>query len=446
MPFPVAEKTIVTGSLGMPGYNPIHFNNSAYYCVTVDSTNRDLHVYKATSPNGPWTVQDDANRYSAPVTQVTNLQWLTTAIVNNYIVMAFSEQDTGAPTTEALLRYGPTFNTDTDSWTSQIGFTVDNNSSEPGQFTGMIVPRVLNAVFILVGPDEAIMGDSKWRVDYRTLNPASQSWGSLISVDDGGDIHYGNPIAIVGSQSTTDVHFAYARNSSTAFDPPVAWGQIVGKTLGSSTLSSQTTITSISWGIMRGMNNAVGIDTGSVYRMVLAGSPDGTQSYVTYPRSDEDGNNDLSQFVNQFDVVAPTPFRSDTVDASTTNVVVDSSGVLHFVYKDSSASDIYEVTSSDDGDTLDSTTASAIKTGITANWSTTSIINDHLFVKYEDGSGNIKYFWTGTESATSMPSIFSNGLTGAGTALSITNVNTTNDWDDGDTNIPATGTGFYTAP
>jgi hypothetical protein len=442
--------TLRANSRRLPGYNPIWVTGDAYYYAAVDATSNEVHVLKATSIAGSWVEQDPDQIPTSLVTDGTDtLLWIFTTLLDSTGILhvVFSLDNT----TGTVVSFR--FNTNTDTWVatggSASGLTVFNNGITGSQyFVWTTLSERGNGDIVVTGTTThgAVMGDDKDRVSYRLSTDNAASWGAETSIDDGGDIHYGNVVSAPGSQST-DVHFYYQRQTSTANDPPISWSGGITKTLSTSTLSAAAGGTGADTaGLLRGQTNAIRYNTGTAQRFILGGANDSGQ--VERSRADEDGANDLGAPATESSTVTPAIKIGDEA-AHACIVGVDPNGDIHWVYSDATDSDIYHVTSTDDGNTLVSGTATELFDGVTANWPSASFIDGYGFlVVWEDGLGNTVYAFNNafSENDVLSPTSFGTGLAGAGTALTITNVNTTDEWDDGSTNIPATGTGFYTVP
>jgi hypothetical protein len=446
--------TIASNTGRVPGYNPIHVVGDNYYHIVINTADPEFGTqgrvacYKAASITGPWIEQDVGK---APTSQqfepAVGRRCQYTFLDSNNIIHVVNISNASVYVTYSQ------FQTSIDTWrvleSSNVPETAFFFNFNPIDADWVSITERGNGDLIMFaqGTTEAVMGDAKWRVDYIRSTDGGLNWGSVTAVDDGGDIHYGNPIQAPGSQST-DTHFLYQRQTSTANDPPIEWADLQGKTLSTTTLSSAVTTAGASTnGQLRGITNAISFNTGSVQRVVIGGG--NSNFIIERSRSDEDGNNDLSTPVNESDGIVP-PIKLGNEAAHICVIGPNPSGDIHWIYTNGTNDDVHYLTSTDDGDTLVSTNAIELfPPSVTANWPSASFIDGYgILVVWEDGAGNTVYAFNNAfpenDITTSTP--FITGQAGAGTALSITNVNTTNDWNDGDTNIPATGTGFYTAP
>lgn len=447
-------KRIKSNSARVAGYNPIHKVGDNYYYIVIDTADPEFGTsgraacYKATSITGAWVEQDAGKKTCAQqIDPATGRRCQYTFLDSNNIIHVANISNSGAYVTYSQ------FQTSTDTW------VVLEESSDPETTFFLTEWNPVDADWISItergngdlilfaqGTTEAVMGDAKWRVDYMRSTDGGDTWGAVTAVDDGGDIHYGNPIQASGSQST-DTHFLYQRQTDVANDPPIAWADLQGKTLSTTTLSTVVTTAGASTtGQLRGFTNAISFNTGSVQRVVLGGA--NSSFIIERSRSDEDGNNDLSTPVNETGGNVPAIKLAN--EASHICVIgPNPSGDIHWVYSSGTDNDVFYLTSTDDGNNLVSNNAIELFNGVTANWPSASYVDGYGFlVVWEDGSGNTVYDFNNafSENDVLSPTSFVTGLAGAGTALTITNVNTTDEWDDGDTNIPATGTGFYTVP
>lgn len=450
MSYTLASNTNKYGS-----YNPIHFVGGNYYhCFVGGSggafTLNKVYMSKASSITGPWVVQDSTTVVPSSANTLTGTitrRCLTTLTSSSgRIHVAYAVNSDGQV-------FFSTFNTSTDTWKNDFSagtfIQIEGISAVHAyQYISLTQRGNDDIIATYMGGTEAVMGDDKLRVDYNYSTDDGDTWlGTVgVAVDDGGDIHYGNIVCAPGSQST-DAHFLYQRQTDVANDPPVSWADLQGKTLSTTSLSTAVTTAGAGTGDnLRGLTNAVGFDTGTVWRVVVGGS-EGTTGDLVYSRADEDGSNDLQAPVAQIEA-ATSPTIAGANEASTVTVIRDSGGDIHWLYSDSTLTDIYAFTSTDDGDSLISSTATEIFGSVSASSPSANILDGYGFlVVWQEGTSTVYDFNNVfSQNAILSPTPFSTGLAGAGTALTITNVNTTDEWDDGDTNIPATGTGFYTAP
>jgi hypothetical protein len=451
--------TLASNTLAVEGYNPIWAVGGNYYYCFVASTGTSLtvgkiYMSKAPSIIGPWTVQDSTavvpDNSNSPDDPPIGERCLTTLLSSTgRICVSYSVDSINAQV------YFSAFDTSTDTWKSNYGAGSSTWTQieafavvHPNQYISLAQRGNGDIVAAFQGRQDQVMGDDKWRADYNISTDDGNTWNGTTgtAIDDGGDIHYGNTVCAPGSQST-DVHFLYQRQTSTANDPPIEWADLQGKTLSTSTLSSAVTTAGASTGgQLRGLTNAISFNTGSVQRVVIGGA--NSSFIIERSRADEDGNNDLSAPVNETGGNVPPIKLAD--EASHICIIgPNPDGDIHWVYSSGTDSDVFYLTSTDDGNNLVSNNAIEIFSGVTANWPSASYVDGYGFlVVWEDGSGNTVYDFNNafSENDVLSPTSFVTGLAGAGTALTITNVNTTNEWDDGSTNIPATGTGFYTAP
>jgi hypothetical protein len=346
--------TIVSSLTRTRGYNPIHYNGSNYYYVSFDSNG--AHVWKASTPTGTWTEQDSlgANRPTQAALTTAFAHQTSLLLASGYIVTHFTSATTN------FFRIDR-FNTNTDTW-STGGQDGQFNSTTGNPFKAQLAQRGDGAVFAVTTGFDTFHGSDVSQIDYLEADSNGTNWDTSFSaIDDGGGNNYGD-FAIAPGSASTDLHILYFRNTSTANYPVTQWTELQAKTLSTSTLSTATTTTlNNANGNIRSINNAVFVvPTGGTGRIVAAGADQVND--LIYPRADEDGNLDLGSPVEQ-GTGTTSPTINIEGESSHISVCVDGDDVIHFVYRSSVDGDLYHITSSDDGDTLDSSTGTELLDG-----------------------------------------------------------------------------------
>ena len=324
----------------LAGNNPPHKSSAgAFYAV--QNTNQSLDVFKTTDPTtDSWTVQDDTNNPTAAVdySRIASFQ------VGDVIHIASCQDDPNQ------YKYH-TFDMADDTWgtTSEAIQTVSTNQ---WNWISIVVRANGDVVVAYTGEIERNMGDDKERVD---LNIRNGSWGGPIQLDASGDIHYGNPELILGTND--GVHCRYQFTTMTS-DPPFIWHNSGGRTLrvADDSLSSQSSVLFSFGGLefseANSMKGGVSFDDGGTQRIDFFGSVNtGSETWIMAVHlGTEDGSDDL--VVAAENAVQLDPLI-ETVSRNSSHSVVELHGVFHAIYAHKTANDIYCTRSDDEGVTWD---------------------------------------------------------------------------------------------
>lgn len=100
-----------------------------------------------------------------------------------------------------------------DSWSfSGTVETVEANSTQTYLGVSLVVRSDGEVVVVFNGARDSVMGTSYSRVDYKRRTAAG-SWQATVAVDIAGEIHYTNPVAVLGASDR--VHFFWVNKDGT---------------------------------------------------------------------------------------------------------------------------------------------------------------------------------------------------------------------------------------
>jgi hypothetical protein len=223
----------------------------------------------------------------------------------------------------------------------------------------------------------AYHGDYKLRIGYVTTTDNGSNWdASDTSLDDGGDVHYSNPVCVAGATST-EFHCYAQRQTSTANDPPTSWGDtwLTGNTSNSPTAGSATYDTG---SVLRGFKHLLETNDTNEFRCI--GKV--TTGLVTHVLNEA---NPIAEITAYSQGLSPVMGTGDTTFQP--SAVAESDGSkMYVVYPDVTSQDIYLVTATAADDALDSTTATEIFDGVTATYVDISLVGSDLIVVWHNGS------------------------------------------------------------
>jgi hypothetical protein len=366
--------TIVSSSHRLFGHNPIHYDGSAYYTVTIDDTNNYLHVYKASSPTGTWSEVDSADSPTDFAMGGSDGPLLSSLLDSSGYLHILATRST-----DSLYYYQ--FNTNTDQWTTGLPtfqyYAVNEWAQDKtGTFGSICELGNGNIVITYTGFIDSYHGDDKMRIDYIESSDNGATWGSETTLDSGGDVHYGDPTCAPGATST-EFHCYAQRQTSTADDPPTGWSStwLTGNTSNSPTAGSASYDTGAF--DLRGFKALVETNDTNEFRAIGA-----------------NGANVIHHVLNEANPIAEitandssvTPAKSTAESATPSGVAESDGSKLYIVYPDSSTSDIYLLTATAADDALDSTTATEIFDGVTATYISVSLVSTDLIVVWDSGS------------------------------------------------------------
>jgi hypothetical protein len=214
------------------------------------------------------------------------------------------------------------------------------------------------------------------------------TWGGPTALDDGGDVHYGNPVVVKGPL-TDDMHITYQETNETANDPPTSWITGSVRTLRpDDTLSIRKTF---DWSVITllPVPNMVTYEDSGTQR--IAWGYGWNDSSIKVARSTEDGSDDIQ-----------APFAAGPINfprfsgemAIFTFAELD--GDLYMLYSGGGTSgvdqDLYYSKSTNDGATWSTVTEEI--DAITVNYISANIYvrgTDTVMAYVYDDAGVVKY-------------------------------------------------------
>jgi hypothetical protein len=353
------------------GHHPPYKSSGGAYYAVVRADADELDVYKATDPTSSWTIQDSAD---GPVHAGTLLGFSTVQDGDVIHMIAWSS---------AAYEYY-TFNMATDQWVVDQAIESSIDADQP--WGSIAVRSDGDVVVVYAGATDLNMGDSKERIDFNVR--VSGSWGGPTALDDGGDVHYGNPVVVKGPL-TDDMHITYQETNETANDPPTSWITGSVRTLRpDDTLSIRKTF---DWSVITllPVPNMVTYEDSGTQR--IAWGYGWNDSSIKVARSTEDGSDDIQ-----------APFAAGPINfprfsgemAIFTFAELD--GDLYMLYSGGGTSgvdqDLYYSKSTNDGATWSTVTEEI--DAITVNYISANIYvrgTDTVMAYVYDDAGVVKY-------------------------------------------------------
>ena len=380
--------TIITGG-HFPGHAPPFISSAGNvyaFIQTIVTANVIMEAYKATDPTSSWAVQDSENGptttssvgtfESVSIVQLADLLYVASFALGDY---RFS-----------------IFNMATDAWTTADQLIEDVSGTPPDQSWISIAPPRTDGTIVVAyaGATDGVKGGDKQRVDYNIRSFPGGAWGGPIALDAAGDIHYGNPNCVLGTND--GVHMVWQQQSATT-DPPAAWATLEGRTLNSvdSLSTTSTGIGDVTSSNLIGIPHAITYDDGGTQQIILNGFPGNAQNLHT-AQCTEDGSDDIS-----LDVLAVESFTTHTGAFNgeiTILSYVELGGELHLVFSGGGGSapstelDVYSSKSTDNGTSWD--TAVEEIDAITCNFISANIYaraGDTVLAYVYDDGGTTKY-------------------------------------------------------
>ncbi len=368
------------------GYSTPHKCGGNFYVVAyANVAGERIKCFKATDPSISWTEQDTGGRPStgATLSHVASINDGTIIYVTSY----------SSASTDGYDYF--TFDTSTDLW--DIDDPMDNPTNRPDQPWASIALRSDGDVIVAyAGATDKEMGDPKERVDYARREGGSWGGNVGIALDAGGDIHYGHPFALLGTND--GVHIFWQKATSTVTDPPVSWESGEGRTLDSGNTLSTVSLSAGSVGnCYSGYGNGVFYDPAGTPRMIFAGCDFTSGANITvktFKPATEDGSDNISLASQENDGTDPDPYNGGG-DIGIVSIV-ELNTVLHLLFSGGGGAgvdqDVYYQTSTDDGATW--STATEELDAITCNFISANIYvrgTDIVMAYVYDDAGDQKY-------------------------------------------------------
>ena len=354
----------------------------SFYVLGTDSLSARLAMYKADSddPSDGWTEVDGSG---APTEVIGGVY---TCILDGTTIHAAQNG-----LSDGQYSYH-SFNTGDDTWTD-IDVEIEAATDPNLNWISIAVRSDGTIVVCYNGETDSEMGNDKERVDLNIGSSASPPvWGGPVSLNAGGDVHYGNPNCVLGTND--GVHFMWQRQVFTGNDPPTSWaGTGRARTLDSG--DNLSTVVAGGMGTdsaLLGAAHSLSYDDSGTQRIITVGSDAGGSEGREFRLSTEDGNDD----------VQAGSFASSTVTESYINgevgivTIGELNTDLHTLFSGGGTvgvdQDLYYSKSTDDGVTW--TTPVEEIDAITVNFISGTIYvrgSDTVFAYVYDDGGVQKY-------------------------------------------------------
>ncbi len=335
----MALPTTITTAAGKAGHYP-PFKSSAGNFYVITSGNR---ARKATDPTDSWAEQDFAGKPSNTLTTYSAVQDGDIIHIAGFVAGG-----------DDVYHYH-TFNMATDQWVVVSEVITDNDLPDTlPTFTwiSIAVRSDGDVVVVYAGDTDAEMGNEKERVDVNIRT--SGTWSGPTSLDAGGDIHYGNPNCVLGTNDF--VHCLFQRQSSTADDPPTSWntGRARSVDPADDSLSTVITGTGHTSNFLLGIPRAISYDNSGTQQIVTIGWFGNEDDLKTF-EGGEDVNDEIEYLS---DPTVSTPFGTEQGFVNgEVNILTyaELDTVIHLLYSGGGTNgvdqDLYYTTSADEGAT-----------------------------------------------------------------------------------------------
>jgi hypothetical protein len=349
------------------GNNPPHVSSGGNtYVIALRGS--ALHALKSSDPKGGNTfVSQGTTGTDTAITHIASIQ------DGQVIHVAYISS--------SHYRYAA-FNMATDSWSVASENITALTIEIENPWIDIAVRSDGDIIVAYAGDPDRVMGGEKQRVDYARRESAS--WTADQALDAAGDIHYGNPVMVIGTSDNAHILWQTTTNTT---DPPNTWTDTEARTLDSANnLSTKVTSTSSVAEDLLGAQNAVSYDDAGTQRIVAFGS---ARQPVYCMRAVEDGSGDISSLAINNMPSGVEPYT----DANEASAVfgVENGGDLHVLFSDALTQDLYYSTSTDDGLTwleateeIDALTINHIKGKVVDGTKIIYIYDDGGVTKYND--------------------------------------------------------------
>lgn len=377
----MALPTTIVSSVGHAGHHPpFKSSGGAFYVVVTNPLGSNIiDVFKATDPTDSWTVQDAAdNPINVPIASGA------LAAVQDGDKIHIATIGGGANKKPSY----HLFNMATDNWDvteEEIEANFPQNPTNP--WISIAVRSDGDVVVVYAGDTDQDMGGKKERVDVniRTVT----TWGGPVALDAAGDIHYGNPNCVLGTNDF--VHCVFHKTSNTA-DPPTVWLDTHGRSLDPADDTLSTVVTSTESGnSLLSMQNLVTYDDAGTQRIAIQSGNSGSDLVAI--QMSEDANDELQIDGGHIETLVPELHHEGKVS---TLSVAELSGDLHLLYSGGGTAgvdeDLYYTKSTDDGVNWDTPTEEI--DAITVNFISANIYvrgSDTVMAYVYDDGGVQKY-------------------------------------------------------
>lgn len=199
LPSTIESQPLVSGF--MPPYKSSAGN---FYVFSVEASAAGFNIEKASDPtvSANWVIQDAANNPTDTVSVVSSVQYLDQIHITYF--------DSGG----SIYKYCE-FDMSDDTWkhvTTGSGVTVEDVSgmkppTDPWCSIAIREGATNEIVVAYAGIKDAVMGTDYERVDFRSSDITTPSFGATVAIDAGGEIFYANPNLVVGTNDKVHVFF-----------------------------------------------------------------------------------------------------------------------------------------------------------------------------------------------------------------------------------------------
>ena len=275
----MALPVTIVSDIGLPGHHPPEASPRNQFYAVVRADADELDVYKATDPTSSFSVQDSGN---GPVHAGTLVGYSCIQDGDIIHIVAWST---------ATYEYY-TFNTATDVWAiDELIETPKNAPTFP--WASIAVRSDGDVIVAYAGDTDQVMGGKKERVDYARREGGT--WTAGVALDAGGDVHYGNPNVVLGTND--GMHFIWQTTTVTT-DPPTSWASAEGRTLDSgNSLSTLATHANATFSGLLGYQLMLSYDDAGTQRVHAVGFKENQRPQCNFTNSREDGSDNL-EFIN----------------------------------------------------------------------------------------------------------------------------------------------------
>jgi hypothetical protein len=358
--------TIISQADKTGHHPPYKSSGGNFYAVVYNTTNNDFEMHKASDPAGTWSQVDASNAPSSGLTT-----WSGGSFVLHQANFDMSDDTWAGGGTAKLTRSTPT--APIHYWVTAVFRPSD------GIFTS-----IFNAA------SDRVMGGDKERIDYYNVSAGA------VAIDGGGDIHYGNAVAVLGNNNGTHVIW---NNQTLTADPPTTWDTTSEARTIDSLENLSTTVTGSLVGNSNDLalvpfHNAVFYVDGSNDRIFAGGVRQ--EPTLTAPKilmGLEDGSDDIQATTDE----AFTPSNEPLVNSEVGVACLALDGTdLYYIYSgggsDGVDKDIYYTKSTDNGTSWDTPTEH--RDAVTCNSVSANIYTrggDTVIGYIFDDGGTVKY-------------------------------------------------------
>jgi len=318
-------------------YPPCKSSGGSFYAPVLASSRIKAYKADGDDPADAWTIQDSTGDPAGTHSVVSTVQDGDVIHVATYGVLS----------TVAGYRYHQ-FNMATDTW-DLVGETIEIPTNLPTiPWISIAVRSDGTVVVVYAGDTDQVMGGTKERVDVN-IRETDTTWSGPTALDAAGDIHYGNPNCVLGTNDF--VHCVWQKQVGVA-DPPTSWSSTEARSIdpaddGLSTVITDSTVDTA--GALLGYANIVSYDDGGTQRIIVAGRWNNQQDMIS-SKYTEDVNDEIAwheEFARDLGV-----FRYDNGEVSIISFATLDTDI-HVLFSGGGTlgadQDLYYLKSTDDG-------------------------------------------------------------------------------------------------